>query len=357
MINLDGLLRMCHDMEPNQHAKMSMVSRMCTSRDSGDSLQPDNIIKHHTIDVIKHRMRNGDIVCPVLPMDLDSVLTSCPHAVVDDFIHLWSIMNQGIVGISQMTPTFSDGVIDYDPSKVGPKWFLCSIPPFIHSYVHDPTYRLYSGFMYLPESFCMTQPRMQQDELSTDSFCWNHLHNTNRVYFNKNASEQFIRANCIPRPDKTLKLTLQDDLYVKVPRMNSSLPHSIMACNSLRCLTLFPICHIKHKLRSAHFTMSGYGFSGNHWQYDFIKSCGKCLLNLILYSTEDSLIKNCEDLNKFFLNFWFFSEFLINNGACLIHEGNVTPGRGSKCSMLQREFFKLGSFQRNICRGETKSCT
>ena len=134
-------------------------------------------------------------------------------------------------------------------------------------------------------------------------------------------------------------------MYAKVPRMNSSLHHSIMACNSLRCLMFFPIWHTKHKLRSTHFAMSGYGLSGNHWQYDFIKSCGERLLNLILYSTEDSLIKNHEDLNKFFLNFLFFSEFLINNGACLIHEGNVNPRRGSKCSMLQREFSKLGSFQ------------
>ena len=63
MINLNGLLRMCHDMEPNQCAKMSMVSRMCTSRDSGEFLQPDNIIKHHTGDVVKHRMRNGEMVC------------------------------------------------------------------------------------------------------------------------------------------------------------------------------------------------------------------------------------------------------------------------------------------------------
>ena len=96
-------------------------------------------------------------------------------------------MNQGIVGISQTTPYFSDGVVDYNLSKVGPKWFLCSVPPFMHSYAHDPTYRLYSGFVYSPESFHMTQPRMQQDELSTDLFYWNHLHNTNGVYFNKNA--------------------------------------------------------------------------------------------------------------------------------------------------------------------------
>ena len=40
-ISLNGLLGMCHDMEPNQCAKMLM----CTSRDSGDSLRTSlNII-------------------------------------------------------------------------------------------------------------------------------------------------------------------------------------------------------------------------------------------------------------------------------------------------------------------------
>ena len=100
--------------------------------------------------------------------------------------------------------------------------------------------------------------------------------------------------------------------------------------------------------------MSGYGFSGNHWQYDFIKSCGERLLNLILYSTEDSLIKNHEGLNKFFLNLLFFSEFLINDGVCFIHEGNVTPGRGSKCSMLQREFSELGHFNKTFAEAKQR---
>ena len=39
-------------------------------------------------------------------------------------------------------------------------------------------------------------------------------------------------------------------------------------------------------------------------------------------------------------NLLFHIEFLINNGACLIHEGNRDPGRGIKNSLIHREMVK-----------------
>ena len=39
-------------------------------------------------------------------------------------------------------------------------------------------------------------------------------------------------------------------------------------------------------------------------------------------------------------NLLFQIEFLINDGACLIHEGNRAPGRGVKNSLIHREMVK-----------------
>ena len=39
-------------------------------------------------------------------------------------------------------------------------------------------------------------------------------------------------------------------------------------------------------------------------------------------------------------NLLFHIEFLINDGACLIHEGNCDPGRGIKNSLIHREMVK-----------------
>ena len=98
--------------------------------------------------------------------------------VVNDFIRMWSMMNQSLPGIGLTTPTFSDGATDYEPWKIGPKFFLSPMPVQMPSYTKDPTHRLYSSFIYLPEQFRMTVSRTQQDKLSTDKFCWNHLHDT-----------------------------------------------------------------------------------------------------------------------------------------------------------------------------------
>ena len=51
----------------------------------------------------------------------------------------------------------------------------------------------------------------------------------------------------------------------------------------------------------------------------------------------------------------FFSEFQVNDGACLIYEGNPIPGHGKKCSLLNREFSEPGSFHYNVSRGESKT--
>ena len=45
-------------------------------------------------------------------------------------------------------------------------------------------------------------------------------------------------------------------------------------------------------------------------------------------------------LNNKMKNLLFHIEFLINDGACLIHEGNHDLGRGIKNSLINREMVK-----------------
>ena len=79
------------------------------------------------------------------------------------------------------------------------------------------------------------------------------------------------------------------------------------------------------------------------------------LCNFILYSKEDSMATNLEEMNRLFVQYLFFSEFKVNDGACLIYEGNPIPGHGKKYSLLNREFSEPGSFHYNVSRGESKT--
>ena len=66
--------------------------------------------------------------------------------------------------------------------------------------------------------------------------------------------------------------------------------------------------------------IGGYELSGHQWNnHLFINMCG-WLKNMILD-------KSIAVLNNKMRNLLFHIEFLINDGACLIHEGNRAPGR------------------------------
>ena len=52
------------------------------------------------------------------------------------------------------------------------------------------------------------------------------------------------------------------------------------------------------------------------------------------------LDKSIVVLNSKMRNLLFHIEFLINDGACLIHKGNRAPGRGMKNSLIHREMVK-----------------
>ena len=87
------------------------------------------------------------------------------------------------------------------------------------------------------------------------------------------------------------------------------------------------------KLRSTIFSLSGYELSDRRWNNRLSVNMHGQLKNMIL---DKSIVV----LNNKMRNLLFHIEFLINDGACLIHEGNRALGRGIKNSLIHREMVK-----------------
>ena len=81
------------------------------------------------------------------------------------------------------------------------------------------------------------------------------------------------------------------------------------------------------------FLLSGYELSGRRWNnHPSVNMRGR-LKNMILD-------KSIAVFNNKMRNLLFHIEFLINDGAGLIHEGNHAPGRCIKNSLIHREMVK-----------------
>ena len=88
------------------------------------------------------------------------------------------------------------------------------------------------------------------------------------------------------------------------------------------------------KLRSTFiFSLDGYELSGRRWNNRLSVNMRGQLKNMILD-------KSIAVLNNKMRNLLFHIEFLINNGSCLIHEGNHDLGRCVKNSLIHREMVK-----------------
>ena len=61
------------------------------------------------------------------------------------------------------------------------------------------------------------------------------------------------------------------------------------------------------------------------------------LRNVIIGCKESQLGKTDHVVNLRMRQLLFFFEFVINDGACLIYEGNCSPGRSAKSSLIKRE--------------------
>ena len=72
------------------------------------------------------------------------------------------------------------------------------------------------------------------------------------------------------------------------------------------------------------FSLSGYELSDRRWNNRLSVNMRGQLKNMILMD------KSIVVFNNKIRNLLFHIEFLINNGACLIHEGNRDLGRGVK---------------------------
>ena len=106
-----------------------------------------------------------------------------------------------------------------------------------------------------------------------------------------------------------------------------------MATSTLRCLTLFSVKPSELKLRSTIFSLGRYELSDRRWNNRLSVNMSGQLKNMILD-------KSIAVLNNKMRNLLFHIEFLINDGACLIHEGNRAPGRCVKNSLIHREMVK-----------------
>ena len=128
VLSLNSLLGVCHKMAPSEWDRHSLVSRMCVNRDVARSITINNMVQHHTNEVIWHLTRNVKAIFPIMPLDIQDMLDRSPSMVVHDFIRMWSMMNQSLPGTGLTTPTFSDSATDYEPWKTGPKFFLLPLP-------------------------------------------------------------------------------------------------------------------------------------------------------------------------------------------------------------------------------------
>ena len=175
MLRIFGVLGVCNEGKLTDDIRNDakfIISRIIASKCTvSDSLKVDNIIAHHMGEIIMHKMRHGNVVFPLLPKDLETtLLDNCPSIVVEDHICCWNAMNEKLVGISLTSPMFSDGVSDYQPSRMAPTWFCCPMPV----YIHDTFNKNYSGFAYLPKTFRMSD-RLLSEELTMCTTCIDHV--------------------------------------------------------------------------------------------------------------------------------------------------------------------------------------
>ena len=250
----------CHGKTPNEEDVFHVMSRLCSNRSAtSDKLTVDNIIRHHTGEVVLHRMHHGNVVFPIFSRDLERrMLDDCPSVVVDDHVCCWNSINENLVGIGVTSPMFSNGSVDSEPWKMAPTWFCCSLPTYIHSFCNDEFNKNYSGFAYLPELFRM-QNRLSQQELSTCTTCVDYVAGLKLAESEGrfSAAERYVTTKCTPFPDELKAVVVRDVKFEKVLRTNSALGHSLLASSTFKCLTVFSIHPSSPQVRSTYFLLSG----------------------------------------------------------------------------------------------------
>ena len=179
VLSIFGVLGACNQNKLTNNIVLNaqcIVSKLLENKcATSDVLTVHNIIKHHTGEIILHQMRQGNIVFPLFPGNLENgLLDKCPSIIVQDHVRYWNSIDEKLVGISLTSPLYSDRVVDYRPLNTGPTWLCCPMPVKIHSIVSDTYNKNYSGFAYLPEAFRMTNNRLETNESTMCTTCIDH---------------------------------------------------------------------------------------------------------------------------------------------------------------------------------------
>ena len=171
-------------------------------------------------------------------------------------------------------------------------------------------------------------------------------------------STEYLRSHCMPMPNRFKTLNDSDDLFAKVPCTNAAMRNSLKVCNTLWCLALFKDSNDNVKIPvdyDLHLSILKIicDEEVTNWNELYSFNVPRRLRNLS-FSKETYLhcFKHLESFKRFCNAFLFHVECTINDEVCMIHEGSKIPGRGSKSSLLVREFSCNGEAQCNVTKGE-----
>ena len=283
--------------------------------------------------------------------------SNCPEAIVEDVTRMWSIVGCNLLGIGLMTPTFSDGTIDYKPHFVGPAFSRGKVKKVVLNRA-DPCHHNYTGFDYNPSAFLALNRNWDQDgQISTCTTCLGH-HKRSWLRMRVNRRSLYLdHDQLVPRCDRLKPMCIDDDLFAKVPRSNAGLKSRLKSCNMLRCLTMFVNDGQKsHLPPNIVDTMFSYDKLCNPSSCkvvcDFIDKCNHRNRCQILTSRH-GMFKNLNKLWRFAL---FYIEFVFSKGVCMIYDGLNVPGRAKKSSGLLREFSTMHSKHLDVVRGISSPC-
>ena len=122
-----------------------------------------------------------------------------------------------------------------------------------------------------------------------------------------------------------------------------------MSSCSLKCLTLFSNSYSPKRVHSTHFPLCGYELAGDDWESKFFFNFNLSIRNLNYGFKKCRLAHDKTVFSKGVKNLLFYLEFVINDGVCMVFEGNTTPGRSSKNSLLSREFKHTDIRHQSVC--------
>ena len=200
--------------------------------------------------------------------------------------------------------------------------------------------------------------------MTTDTTCSDHHDKVLRDRASKSTSTEHVRSLCQPLPNRYMLFRANDDHFSKVPRTNAAMRASTSSGNTQQCLTLFknedlPImCNSRERGKRTiinyqeHLSLSqaindpGYCWLDKY--LDIVKTKSGLETRRPLYDTI-RLLKHMDTTLPAYINasiaFLFHADILLNNGICLVHESGKMPSRGSKSSLLHREFARSSERQ------------